>query len=285
MARWLPLQLEWGGYSEGELRLRVHNRAFDLVAVPLCGYWYLAQAAAATKSDAHSVLSGPVWQHLVRLLLALATLLVLVINVWHLPVDALDMESIRVRSKMGRWIFLTKHCLVLQAWHQVFSVLAPFSSWLTALTHGVSLWVASLGWFVSLQFMWLVRRNPDFLAMCELWEARGVQYKHVAYLVHLPGFVVAVLDLFLLKDATRLMATVSVLRTFVLPCVYVGFYLLLISFNFRLTGFWPYRAMQGFGGNVCTPSWAVFLGAPLMMLWAAVGVNTLLLRWRLNISW
>lgn len=285
MASCFSLQLEWRGYSEGELRLRVHNRALDLVIVPLCGYWYLAQAAVATTADADTALSGPIWQHLVRLLLALVTLFVLVINVWHLPMDAFDMESLRVRSKMGRWIFLTKHCLVLQAWHQLFSVLAPLSSWLSALTHGISLWVAALGWFMTVQFLLLVRNHPDFLAMCELWESRGVQYKRVAYLVHVPASMVAVLDLIIVKDATCLLATLSFPRTFALPCAYIGFYYLLILLNFRLTGFWPYRAMQGFGGSACAPGWAVFLGAPLVMLLAAVGVNALLLRWWLHGSW
>merc|ERR1712008_180127 len=145
----------------------------------------------------------------------------------------------------------------LQAWHQVFSLLSAFSPRLTVLTHGMSIWIASLGWFVTIQYFALVVPNALFKRECEIWRERGVQFKEVGIVLHLPAFLIAVLDLLLAKNVTVLRGALSIPRSLILVVIYVVMYLAVISVNYTKTGLWPYGFMKSFGTN--PRKWAAFL--------------------------
>lgn len=277
----LSLQLEWSGFSADELEGRVANRAFDLVAVPLCGYWYLAQAVAVTPREAYveayAAMEVPTWQSIVRAVLAAVTFYVLLVHVWFQPPPMKEEGNFEAQAKVGRWVFITRQCVVLQAWHQLFSLISPISQWLTAVTHGSALWISTLGWFLTGQFLLLVARHPEFMAVCRKWEARDIRYKSMAYTLHIPAFLVAVLDLSAAKNHTVLHTALDYKMTLTLALVFVLVYFLLIFANSRMTGEWPYRNMAEFSGSVW--KWGSFGAAQFLVLLLFFGPNVLFSLW------
>jgi len=272
---WLvPLRVHWKGASANEQAHLAFLRRLDALVVPMFAIWYLLQAFLATPWLPDSG-PGPVDHLWVHSVLAVLAVWILGIHCTALPSAREDQEAFGVQQKIGRWVALTRHCLALQAWHQVMSLLSFAFPQLVALTHGVSVWIATLGWFVTIQYFVLVVPSPAMEEECAEWAERDVQFREVGLVNHVFALPIALVDLVWAKNAADLNAFVDTKRTFGLVFLYLPFYLTLISINFNITGYWPYGFMKEFGTN--PKKWAGFLLVQAGILTAFVCVNMLMI--------
>jgi len=175
-------------------------------------------------------------------------------------------------------VYLTRHCVTLQAWHQILSLASLVSPTLTALTHGASIWIASLGWFVTVQYFALVYPSKPFEEDCQLWWSRGVHFRELGTVLHAPALPIAVLDLLVGKSAPVLSAAVLVRGTLGVMVVYVLLYLSLMILNYKAAGVWPYGFMKGLGVDV--RKWVTFVAGQITVLLTFALANWVLLLLR-----
>lgn len=281
------LQTKWDGYTSKE-RLEARRKvAIDMVGVPLFGFWYLAQASFATSSAAfgdeiHEARHIPEWQYAVRLLLALAAGYVMLSHSVAQSDPQESDEGFKFMSWIGRWIFLTRNGLCLQAWHQVFTLLSPMSSWLTSVTHGASLWIATLGWFVTIQYFLLVFNHPTYLQEIAKWAERGVAFKEVGILVHVPALLIAVLDLTLARSTPVLRLSLSMGYSIALTIIYSALYFALVRLNHWKTDAYPYAILRTLDG---TSAWLKFFFGQTAVMLAFLGINYFILSLRVGMCW
>lgn len=278
----VPLQLSWNGYKPQELAQRSRIRCLDALVVPIFAFWYVAMArlvttdislasatALAATQPPSTLVSGT------RIALALLAVYVLAVHSVAFPSPTEDNETYVAMSKLGRWIFLTRHGVCLQAWHQVLSLASLWYPSLIVPTHGICIWIASLGWFVTIQYFVLVAPNEQFQKDCVMWKKdRGVQFKEVGFLLHALALPIAVADMALVRNASVLQATVSLPSSFAVVFAYVFLYLTLITINYGLVGVWPYGFMKEFGTNL--KKWVVFVFGQCLVISVFFGANVLI---------
>ncbi|CAE8669359.1 unnamed protein product [Polarella glacialis] len=172
-------------------------------------------------------------------------------------------------NKIGHWLFLTQHCLVLQAIHVALSLLASAAELesLQRLTDGLSLFVGALGCFVTVQYFALVHRHPDFKELCATLAQRSPPYdlSKLMIALHVPALPLAFLDIGFAKSHQVLATDISIAGTAWMCLGYVCFYVTLIAANHRATGEWPYGVLEGLGGSL--PKWAAFIAAQTVILY------------------
>eukprot|EP00930_Biecheleria_cincta_P004218 TRINITY_DN105116_c0_g1_i1.p1 TRINITY_DN105116_c0_g1~~TRINITY_DN105116_c0_g1_i1.p1 ORF type:complete len:266 (+),score=29.35 TRINITY_DN105116_c0_g1_i1:70-867(+) len=170
---------------------------------------------------------------------------------------------------LGRWLFLTRHCLAFQASHMLLSVLASLcqSTHLARLTDGLTLVMGMLGCFVTVQYFMLVHSHPSFQEKsqtCAKWNP-PYKFKEVMIFTHSFALPLALLDVCVAKDRVRLAQDCSVIATALLALFYVVFYVMFITINRWATGEWPYAFMDDLQ---TLRKWAVFIAAQTGILYA-----------------
>lgn len=166
MAWWLPLRTEWSGYNERELANQAQKRRLDRVVVPAFAAWYVLLASIVTEHDATRQIAlvephSPIIPGFQFVLAAVAVYIFMVQTVANIDPQE-SREAYKAQVGIGRWIYLSRHILALQAWHQVFSCASARYPWLTGKTHGVSIFIATLAWFHTIQYFTVVHSNSIF---------------------------------------------------------------------------------------------------------------------------
>eukprot|EP00435_Cladocopium_sp_Y103_P010393 s2285_g2.t1 len=163
---------------------------------------------------------------------------------------------------MGQWVYLTRHCLTLQFWHQVFSLLCAWVPSLAAVTNGLSVCMGALGAFVTIQYFALVVPAEGFKEECKQWAEKGVNFREVQHVLH---------DL-CLRSTSTLRETLSFPGDMAFGMFYSTFYIVVFFFNYKLTGRWPYLFMEHeFGTDV--KKWSVFILKQIIVITLIIVAN------------
>jgi len=246
-------------YTEEELAHGWRLKLKGALGAPIFVLWYFALAAllglltAAVAgggegaTSAEEVASPPLAIQILQAVLALFGVFAFVLQSVLLPPNKTD-DIYHAQALIGSWVFLTRHCLTLQAVHLVASFLAGVlgSSFLARTTNCISLWMAGLGWFVTVQYFSLVHFNPEFVKTCAAKLARDPPYplRTLCIWVHVFALPLAVLDVAVARQHGVLRADSSIIASLVMIVFYILFYIGLISTNFRATGYWPYAFLK-----------------------------------------
>lgn len=266
---------DWDGYNEEERALRSNNQVRDVIGIPLFGLFYLRIASLVSEAETipsqiASTAAPSTASALLLAILALLSSYVLFSQSQHAAAPTKDVLGFLAQQRIGDWVYLTRHCITLQAWHQVFTVASFWSPWLSAKTHGVCILIAALSWFVTIQYFLLVAPNPDFLEECRVWKERGVQFKEFNRFLHIPALVISVFDV-ALRSLSVLQLTLTLSRSLIAVVFYVVFYLSVIVTNFSFTKAWPYSFLSEFGTDIT--KWASFVAQQLAILWIFASIN------------
>ncbi|CAE7420432.1 unnamed protein product [Symbiodinium natans] len=246
----------WDGYSAEERQHAANLRVLDVIGIPLFCPWYLFLGKLFSQEDALYEVAPDALCTVLRLVLALAAVLVLLLHSQAVPKPTKEADAFHVQRKLGYWVYLTRHCIAFQAWHQVLTLLAPFSPMLGAATNGLCISVGGLGWFVTMQYFSLVVPADGFKEECKKWAERGVAFGPVQHALHIPPFFIGALDLFL-RPSALLARSLNVFSCLRFGAFYVVVYVAVFFGNYQLTGKWPYAFMDAFGTDVA--KWSKFI--------------------------
>jgi len=248
----------------------------DFVMTPIFGFWYLFQAWLITNHtsfDAAVTFANTTprwWEVIIRAILALVSMYVLATDVWVMPSPQAEDNSFKAMKRIGSWVFLTRHCLTLVCWHMVYSLLSFLSPLLFAMTHGMTIWISSLGWFVSIQYFVLVRPNPAYKETNDLWAERGVNREFASMAIHIPPCILCTLDLFLGKQHQVLNLATNFFFSWLINFVYTVFYLSGMWTNCWVVGAYPYTFMNEFKTVI---DWTPFVLKQVLVMMALSVVN------------
>jgi len=177
-----------------------------------------------------------------------------------IPTPKEENEHFLVVKSVGRWIFLTRQCLALGFIHMTSTFLA-YTGILPSLvlyTYSMTLLIAGLSIFVTIQYFILVWPHPDFAADVIKWRKLGIPFGLVCGFVHVPCGFIAIFDILILRDPSTLRSlSPSLTTSLAIYLGYVTFYIALVMWNYTQTGNWPYGLMKGLG--LSKRKWAVFL--------------------------
>jgi hypothetical protein len=180
-----------------------------------------------------------------------------------------DTEAFFAQKFFGRYIYLTRLGIATQAVHQLLSLDSRFDS----LTNGaMAFFVASLAWFVTIQFYALVVPNPEYQKEVKLWEERGVPFKMINNVTHVPPLFVACVDLVLCKDRSALELGVAP----ALLMAFSVFYVCHIFANFATTGYFPYAFLKEYG--LSPKKWFFFVLKQQCILAVFAGANLAIVK-------
>lgn len=186
----------WDGYGPEEKELRVKNSFKDAIGIPFFGLWYLLLGLVFIHAP-------PVHEEAdmaARFFLAFVSLIPLFMHSQGLPCPRKDQAAYEVQQKMGQWVYLTRHCLTLQFWHQVFSLLCAWAPSLAAVTNGLSVCMGALGAFVTIQYFALVVPAEGFKEECKQWAEKGPTCPPRAGALHWLGGLVLEIHHHLARD-------------------------------------------------------------------------------------
>mmetsp|Transcript_121443 Transcript_121443/g.303072 ORF Transcript_121443/g.303072 Transcript_121443/m.303072 type:complete len:306 (-) Transcript_121443:142-1059(-) len=251
-------------YTDEELSHGRHIKLRGALGVPLFIAWYFALAAllgglstalwgseaSGSRGEAHHELaSTPAAILVLQAILAALAVFAFVLQSALLPNNANE-DIYYAQTHIGAWIFLTRHCLMLQVVHQVASLFVGLlmSAYLASTTNCISLWMGGLGWFVTIQYFTLVHFNPVFMETCAEKAARDPPYDLRTRCIWMHSFAlpIAVLDIAIARQHGPLRADSSIVASLLMVVFYVLFYIGLIVANFRVTGYWPYEFLKEF---------------------------------------
>ena len=182
-----------------------------------------------------------------------------------------DVVMFKAQSRLGKWIFLTRHILAFQAVHFIGSLVTPYSySW--------SMIVSGLAIFITIQYFTLVHWNPEFIQSCEIRSKRGIPFRQQMIWTHVPAGCLGIMDLYsrgasdLLENSLSFPAMSFVILIYALS--YTGF----IHKNFDRTGEWPYAILDPLGKSLS--KWTIFIAGQTAILTGMVGISYLLVKFR-----
>merc|ERR1712008_537180 len=124
-----------------------------------------------------------------------------------------------------------KHCLTLQAVHQVCSfVTSIFGASLARVAYFsncISFWIGGLGCFVTVQYVVLVHNNVEFKAACQERISRDPpdNLRRKCLILHIFALPLAILDISLARNHSELREDASIVVTLCGVLFYVLFYL------------------------------------------------------------
>ena len=230
-------------YTEKEKKLRDHIFAVDYVGVPLFCFLYVKIFGALSGNRQFETTENAFAFEICNYLCTGLSVLVMYQHMRVSPCPLEDnVEMSGVMSRIGKWIFLTRHVLALQAVHFALSFLSTHVEgfeWLIGTTHTASVFIAALGIFVTIQYFTLVSPDKDFSAECLLWKQRGCHFRMIQDCVHIPAGFIAVLDLLFVKDSFVLRETAVPMNEMLLYFfVFVVYYMSLVHTNFYVTKQW-----------------------------------------------
>eukprot|EP00928_Gymnodinium_smaydae_P089904 TRINITY_DN73789_c0_g1_i1.p1 TRINITY_DN73789_c0_g1~~TRINITY_DN73789_c0_g1_i1.p1 ORF type:complete len:309 (+),score=25.81 TRINITY_DN73789_c0_g1_i1:75-1001(+) len=240
-------------YDDDELRLKRHIQITDLpglmflgIVVLLSGDLYRSQPLPQGFSSMIRTRTTLCW------IAALLAAHALYLNFYAQPYPS--RASSPVYKVIGRNVFLTRHCIVLQFVHLTFSAIAETSTiiyheeppiWLLNMCYGNALFVGALACFVTVQYFNLVSPTPEFKEDCALWESRGVPQKWIQDQMHLWGLPLTFFDLLVVKQRGMLVARMPYLYWIMIGiALFTIYYLALIHLNYLVTGAWPYEILS-----------------------------------------
>ena len=235
------ISYSYGKYTEKEKKLRDHVFVVDYVGVPLFIFLYIKLFGALTGNREFARTGGSfeMWEYLCTGLAVLA--MYQHMRVSPCPLEE-NVEMFGVMSRIGKWIFLTRHVLALQAVHFSLSFLSnnvESFGWLIGITHAASVFIAAMGIFVTIQYFTLVSPDKDFASECRLWKERGCHFRMIQDWIHIPAGFIAVLDLLFVKDETILLETSVPMKEMLLYFFFfVLYYVALVHLNFNMTKQW-----------------------------------------------
>jgi hypothetical protein len=219
----------------------------DGIGVPIftAAYVSIAIGLAADTDASDSV--APLWVDALSWFSAALASFVLYQHLWvaPLPIED-DVEMFGVMQKIGRWIYLTRQTLCLQAIHGVISLRhRAVSPALFRGTHATAVAIGGMGIFVTSQYFILVANHPDYLLRSKTWHDKGLPFKALMHFIHIPCGFLALLDLAVIKNRQLLLSQTPPFTTITLIYLaYVIFYLLLVHVNHVCTNQWPYGFMK-----------------------------------------
>ena len=282
---WFPCLFHdfFQGYSPQEKAFHQKLLAVDFVVICL-GPFALTALFKALSPNLDAAAYSNVRPQVVLVASVLSAVLAVFVLYEHALVCPFPMEDTvdiwGVTQKIGRWIYLTRQVLAIQAFHVVASCLADFDLWpaMRVPTHSASVLVAGLGIFVTIQFFALVYNDPTFLDECQKWAKRGIPFRFLHAWVHIPCGFLAIVDILVIKDRLLLRAATSPLTDLVgYFCVYVLCYMALVHGNHYVTGFWPYGVMRDLGETWGT-AWTGFCLLQTAILTVFLTVAWLIMR-------
>lgn len=238
-------------YNEEELRRGRQNRLKTIIGFPIFvgGYFLLAYVMEllSPQSGNSGHTAAPPWALVLQGIMAVAAIFAFVLQSSLLPSNA-DEDIYHAQKYIGIWLFLTQHCLTLQAIHLVVSLIAfagPVPS-LVRLTNCISLWIGGLGCFVTVQYFSLVHDNPEFVATCAETVSRDPPYnlRIKCFWLHIFALPLAVLDVMVSRNHEELRCDSSLVVSLLMLFFFTVFYLSIIVANFSATGHWPYNFLK-----------------------------------------
>lgn len=254
-------------FNDEEWAYGTYLRRMDALGTPVVVLWYLV-LASMIEQPSGSAINVPLPVVLLQLAMALLACFIFFLHTQTLPPKQ-DDAVFNATKYLGRWLFLTRHCLAFQASHMLLSVLASLlqSTHLARLTDGSTLFMSILGCFVTVQYFMLVHRHPSFQEKCQMcakWDP-PYKFKQIMIFTHSFALPLAILDFCVAKDRVRLAQDCSVIATGLLTLFYVIFYVIFITINHWATGEWPYAFMDDLQ---TLRKWATFVAAQTGILYA-----------------
>ena len=272
----------YNGYTPKERALARRIYKSEIVGLPIITAFWLAFATAVScfATQAPPVEAAPpAARHTSAAFAILATFTLY----QHMYVSTTPLETsaevFGVMQKVGRWVFLTRQVLSIQAvhacltWAEVTGVLPSAR----VLTHSTALIVAGLGLFVCIQFFTLVWPDQKFKDTCNGWKKKKVPFTLVTAWLHIPCGPLALLDVLVLKRREALLALSPPLPVLVgFLSLYALLFLAGVHANHHLTGCYPYPMMARLGHSL-NRRWLAFaavqcgvVNAFLLAVWLAV---------------
>jgi hypothetical protein len=244
----------------------------DGIGVPLFATAYVCIALGIASDNDPSDSVAPSWVTACSFFFAALASFVLYQHTLVAPFPTEDdPEMFGVMQKIGRWVFLTRQTLCLQAIHAVVSLFdrTQFPS-LVRGTHAFAVLIGGMGIFVTSQYFMLVANHPDFLLACKKWRDRGVAFRVLMHFLHIPCGLLTFLDLGVINDRRLLLAQTLPFKSISLIFLgYVIFYVLLVHVNHAFTRQWPY----GFMKELTTPlKWCRFVAMQYVILIVFVSI-------------
>lgn len=266
----------WEDYTPKELALRSFLLRTDLLGYPVSFCVYLLLGYALSPAAGVLEVSLPPLAALMLLSSALLASFIAFQNSFALPSPAeIENERFGAVTKFGRWVFLTRQTLAIQAIHMSLSLVAASGAapGLHVITHTMAPVSAGVAIFVTVQFFALVAPTADYAKECKLWEKRQIPYRELQSFMHIPAGFLGLLDVVMLKQRALALATCPPLLTLLaVYFVYVGLYIGLLHASYHYTGFWPYSLCKPLGQSV--QKWASFalMQAAILCLFLVVAL-------------
>eukprot|EP01061_Rhynchopus_euleeides_P012337 TRINITY_DN21993_c0_g2_i2.p1 TRINITY_DN21993_c0_g2~~TRINITY_DN21993_c0_g2_i2.p1 ORF type:complete len:277 (+),score=101.83 TRINITY_DN21993_c0_g2_i2:682-1512(+) len=241
-------------YSQEEAACGRDVQRLDLVGVPVTAVTYLAVGHLLVFASSPSPWLGLAQDAVSGVLCAAVALLVLYQHIYVQPTPLREEPMVwGVQQVFGRWVFLTRQTLSLQACHTVLSFAFP------EVGNTMAVIVAGFGLFVTVQFATLVHYHPHYIQVCNMWAAKDVPFRELMLWLHLPAGVLGVLDVLYVKDRQAVLSSTPAGNTIALfVSAYAIMYVTVLRYNHSRTGYWPYDVMEPLGKD--WKKWVVFIG-------------------------
>jgi len=272
--------LKYDKYNEAEKKRHARIAFADYIGVPVWVALYIWAATRVVSFEGFDAteltgteISASRFDESVVIFAALTSAVIAVFMLYQharvLPYPlAKSVEMFEVMRPIGRWIFLTRQTLATQAVHATLTWMSlrfPSMYWLRVPSYCMSVLVAGLGIFVTIQYFVLVAPDAHFKEDNRMWASRGVPHRAIAHMVHIPAAFLAFADILVVKNrAALLLLTPTLLELFGFYFAYVCFYLSIVHVVHKISGHWPYGFMIKLGSSV--KRWVLFSAKQFVIL-------------------
>mmetsp|Transcript_44248 Transcript_44248/g.85060 ORF Transcript_44248/g.85060 Transcript_44248/m.85060 type:complete len:301 (+) Transcript_44248:46-948(+) len=241
-------------YTDQELRHGRRLRILNFLGLPFFGALYFSIAytmevlSAPPKvcQDAEYA-EPPLFVLVIQGVLAVVGLFAFSLSTSLLPPNISE-DLYHVQKYIGGWVFLTRHCLILQSVHLVVTFVASVGhfAFLACMTNSIALVIGALGLFVTIQYFSLVHNHPEFVGMCEERMKRDPpdNCRKKNFWLHAFALPLAVLDITISRNHKALHLESSLPICLGTQSFYCLYYLAWIFGNFGCTGYWPYEFLK-----------------------------------------
>eukprot|EP00754_Rhynchopus_humris_P050542 Rhum_TRINITY_DN9008_c0_g1::Rhum_TRINITY_DN9008_c0_g1_i1::g.31438::m.31438 len=266
MAYWL-----WPGdvkYDSDEQKMRTYSLTLDAVAVPTLTGVYLGVAHLLRKhGDGGGGLIHTPGDEATGILNAAVAAMAAYHHIYVTPA-AMKSSPVMygVQSVLGRWIYLTRQVIVFQAIHCFLGLFMP------EVANVMSVIISGLGIFVTIQYFTLVHFNQVFRDECKVWESKGVPFRDMMAVLHVPAGALGLIDVLFTRSRPALQASTPDGHVLAgLIATYTVLYTLLLHWNFAKTGYWPYPVLDPLGR--CWKKWSKFISVQTTILSSFIGFS------------
>lgn len=239
--------------TKEEYRTYRYEIWLEALGTPVAIGVYVLLAMTTVRKDAEIPSERTLAMAILQLVLALVSFLMLFSGFFRWPQK--EDNTYHAKRYLGRWLFLTRHCIIYQVSHLSLSFIGTVFeiAFIQRLVYGSTLWVGALGFFVTIQFFLLVWNNPKFVETCDKMEAAGhrcfcglISFRGYDALIHIPPICLSICDVTLVKQHDILASACSLRTTCVFVLAYCAFYVVFVKLNFAVTGHYPYALLEKF---------------------------------------